>query len=485
MSGRSLVGLVAFDGLLLLTGYAVLYPFVGRYDRGRLLRYGGIAFWVGAAVLGLVLTLVAVITSLGPRWWFVLVVALSVSATGVALGSWRQRASVCPPVERGPFGLAAAPFAAATGMILAALFAAAYNKPLAAWDSWAFWIPKAKTLFYSGSLDPSAITSFSGTTYPLLVPVLHAAAFGFMDSADTVAIHLQPWVFVAAFVWACVGLLRPRCPHALIWPFLALLIVLPSLDDTVVLKPDGDYPSVLLFALGAIALLRWVEDEEPWALAVGGLFLAAAASAKREGTAYLLAAFLAGYVVTATKSRKRWPLLTLVAAAALATTIPWRLWLRAHAVVADSMPPSGVLSDSVGNGGLGKGIEVVFHYLFSYSQWSIAPWLGVIVLAAGIVIGPRRRDSCARLACALVRSPGCRRCWCGEPDPTAIRSAFDAAPGRLAADRYGTACRRPARGLQSRYRRRRPRRFAHRPCRHGRSSRRSSRLVPSSGRSSR
>lgn len=397
MSGRSLVGLAALDGLLLVTGYAVLFAFVGRLDRGRLLRYGGLAFWLGAALVGLVLTLVAVVTSLGPRWWLVLAVALAISVAGVTAYLRRRSVSAVTGLQEDRFGLAAAPFAAAVGLMLAALFAASYNRPLFEWDSWAFWIPKAKALFFSGSLDAPTITSFSGTTYPLLVPVLHAAAFGFMGSADEVAIHVQPWVFVAAFVWACVGLLRPRCPHALIWPFLALLVVLPALDKRV-LQPDGDFPSFLLFVLGAIALLRWVEDEQPWALAVAAAFLAAAASAKREGTVYLVAAFLAGCAVTVRSARRRWPLLIVAAAAALATTVPWRLWLRAHDVVADSVAPSGVVGGSVGDGDVWKGVGVVLHYLFAYGYWSIAPWVGLIMLVAGVAIGPRRVAAFAGIA---------------------------------------------------------------------------------------
>ena len=256
---------------------------------------------------------------------------------------------------------------------------------------------------------------------------------------------MQPWVFMAAFVWACVGLLRPRCPHALIWPFLTLLVVLPAVDQRCA-EPDGDYPSFLLFVLGAIALLRWVEDEEPWALAVGATFLAAAASAKREGTVYLLAAFFASYAVTARSARRRWPLLTLAAAAALATTVPWRLWIRAHEVVADSPAPSGVVGDSLGNGSVWKGFEVVFHYLFAYSYWSLAPWVGLIMLVAGIAIGPRRVAAFAGTALLLVVvAMVWRLLWYGgqdipgNPDPTARRAVLDAASGRLAADRHGAA----------------------------------------------
>ena len=401
MSGRSLIGLAAFDALLLTTGLAVLFAFLGRLDRRTVARYGGLAFWLGASLVGLALTLIGILTTLGPRWWLVLAIALTqaVVATGVGLRR-RPRTERALATDGGRFGLAAAPFAAATGLVLAALFAASYNRPLFEWDSLAFWIPKAKELFFSGSLDAGAITSYSGTNYPLLVPMLHASAFGFMGSADEVAIHVQPWMFMAMFVWACVGLLRPRASHALIWPFLALLVVLPTVGQRV-LYPDGDYPSFLLFVLGALALLRWVEQEEPFALAAGAVFLAAAASAKREGTVYLLAAFLAAFAVTARSARRRWPVLALAAVGALATTVPWRLWVRAHNVVADSVAPplSNVVGGSGGGyGGVWRGVEAVLHYVFLYSSWSIAPWIGLIMLVCAFVFGPLRIAAFATIA---------------------------------------------------------------------------------------
>ena len=63
MSGRSLAGFLALDVLLLATGYALLLAFLGRFGPRRALLLGGVAFWLGTAAVGLLLTLLAVLTS--------------------------------------------------------------------------------------------------------------------------------------------------------------------------------------------------------------------------------------------------------------------------------------------------------------------------------------------------------------------------------------------------------------------------------------
>ena len=90
MSGRSLIGLAAFDALLLTTGLAVLFAFRGRLDRRTVARYGGLAFWLGASLVGLALTLIGILTTLGPRWWLVLAIALTLAVVAIGIGLRRR-----------------------------------------------------------------------------------------------------------------------------------------------------------------------------------------------------------------------------------------------------------------------------------------------------------------------------------------------------------------------------------------------------------
>ena len=63
-----------------------------------------------------------------------------------------------------------------------------------------------------GDLDEQFFTQLPGPTYPPLVPVLDAAAFHAMGSADVVTLHLQFWFFALGFVAAAAGLLWKHVP---------------------------------------------------------------------------------------------------------------------------------------------------------------------------------------------------------------------------------------------------------------------------------
>ena len=49
-------------------------------------------------------------------------------------------------------------------------------------DAWSFWVPKAKAIYFFGGLDEEFFTELPGASYPLLVPVLDAAAFHAMGA---------------------------------------------------------------------------------------------------------------------------------------------------------------------------------------------------------------------------------------------------------------------------------------------------------------
>ena len=109
------------------------------------------------------------------------------------------------PRRRGPTGDAGALLVTAAGIALAgllleALFRSARLQSLQAYDAWAFWVPKAKAIYFFGGLDEQVFTTTPGPTYPPLVPILDAAAFHAMGSADTVTLHLQYWFLVVGAV---------------------------------------------------------------------------------------------------------------------------------------------------------------------------------------------------------------------------------------------------------------------------------------------
>jgi hypothetical protein len=269
--------------------------------------------------------------------------------------------------------------------------------------------------------------SYSGTTYPPLVPLLHGSAFAVAGTTNEIAIHLQTWAFAAAFVWGIWFLLRTRIVPALLWPFLALAAVLPELDRRV-LQADGDYPSIFLFVLGAVALLLWVESGEGrptagWALGAAVILLAGSVGAKREGAIYLIAAFAGAFVATIPEVRRRWGQLLCAFGAGLATMLPWQAWIMRHEIAPDSPTPpslvSGVASD--GSDRVWTGATAVLGYVFRVGYWSIAPVLGLLLVVVALALGPRRLGTFAATTLVIVFAAMLWRVlwWGGEDEPAA------------------------------------------------------------------
>lgn len=395
MSAQALLGFLLFDLLLLAAGFGVLAALLGRLDVRTALLGVGLAFWLGAATVGLLLTFFALATGVGPRRGTVVACCLAVAAAGALCARLRRGRE--PGLDSpGRFGSFEAVFAAVVALVLALLFVVAYSLPLNEWDGWAFWLPKAKALALSGSLEPHTLTPFSGSDYPLLVPMLHGAAFAVADTTNETAIHLQTWILAAGFVGALWFLLRTRVAPALLWPFLAVAAVLPELDRRV-LQVDGDYPSIFAFVLGTVALVLWVESgangrRAGWALGTAVVLLAAAAGAKREGAIYLVAAFAGAFAATASDWRRRWAPLFYALGIGLATLLPWRAWIASHEIVADSPSPRGVVSEAASEDGsrLMTGLTSVLDFVFRVDYWSVAPVLGLLFVGAALVARPRR-----------------------------------------------------------------------------------------------
>jgi len=78
---------------------------------------------------------------------------------------------------------------------------------------------------------------------------------------------------------------------------------------------------------------------------------AAGVTTKREGVLYIVALCGAAALVTAREARARWPRIALAGVVAGVAAVPWHIWLRIHAVEAESSPPivrsGGIVGDVV------------------------------------------------------------------------------------------------------------------------------------------
>jgi hypothetical protein len=424
---RAFAGLVLYDATLLVVGAAVLSVAFPSLTLRRLRGLLGLAYWLGLATVGVGLTWLTAL-GIGPRVPVVLGVA-SVPVVAAAAVRLRRRREPPDSPPSPPLTLAACVGYGLVGLVIVGQFLASWNHPLSGWDSWAFWIPKARLLAASSHVSASALTQFSGTTYPPLVPLVHAGAFGFMGSANEVMLDLQAAVFLGTFVQAVVAVTRRLASDVYVVPFALVLATIPEVL-TRSLQLDADYPTEFLFALGALLCIVFLKTRVAGYLVCACILLAACSNARREGLLYAAAVGVAGVVVFLLRERRG---LLVAGAASVAglTYAPWFLWIRIHHVQADSVPPPGLLGGAAGGGQsaaspLLHGIRVLGEYVFRAGLWGAAPYLGFLTILVALLAGRRLRIPVAFVGTVLVVSAAgmlWRLLWSGglsNPEGTPI-----------------------------------------------------------------
>jgi hypothetical protein len=379
VSVRALVGLALFNVLLLGVGLVALWSVGACRSAREAVRSSGLAYMLGVALVGVVLSIelvVGVPFSLGS----VVLSGLAVCVVAALLRRplARFRPQTTDPHARG-LGAVAAIFALLVVAYLEALFRASRLTPLSTWDAWAFWVPKAKAIYFFGGLDEQFFRELANPSYPPLLPALEAAAFHFMGSPDVVTLHVQFWFFACGFVAAVAGLLAPRVRPLLLWPCLLLVLVAPRVVLRT-LDPQADFLLDYFFGLAALLVALWLLEREPWLLAGASLFLAAALLTKRDGQLLAACVVAAGLVASWRQWRFAWPRLGLAAAVAVAAMIPWRLWFSSRDLPGE-LPSAGVLPVSELLDRVWPAFQSVIAAAFDFDLWLL-----VVPLAAASVV---------------------------------------------------------------------------------------------------
>ena len=400
MTVRALAGLAAFNLVLLVVGAAVLGTVRGWRSWYEVVRSGGLAYMLGVALVGVVLSLELV---LGIPFSFASIVLtcvlLAAGAVGLRrpLARWRPRLRSERARGVGPVSIA---FGVLVIVYLEALFRAGRLAGLSAWDAWAFWVPKAKAIYYFGGLDEQFFRELANPSYPPLVPALEAAAFHFMGSVDVVTLHLQFWFLACGFVAAVASLLAPRVPPLMLWPCLLLVLVAPRVVGRN-LDPQADFLLDYFFALAALLVALWLVEREPWLLSAASLLMAAAVMTKRDGQLLVACIVLAGAIATWRQWRFAWLRLGLVAAVAIAALMPWRIWYSSRDLTGD-LPSAGAfaLFDNLDRGW--PAFESAITTALNYDLWLvIVPLVGLGIVLAYLA-GARTLPTFALSLYALV-----------------------------------------------------------------------------------
>lgn len=386
MTAHAIFGLALLNAFLLLVGWGMLYAVRGWSSWAEAARLAGLAYLLGVAVSG-ALWVLELVVGIPFTLATILLTGLAVIAVAGLIG--RRLGRRLPPrteaVSLPRLSIPTAIFVAATVVVFEALFRAGRLRGLYEYDAWAFWVPKGKAIYFFHGLDEGFFKTLPGPSYPPLVPALHAASFHFMGSADVVTLHLQFWFLLVGFVAAVAGLLAPRVPSLLLWPFVLLALVSPQLIGRA-LQPQADLLLDELVAGGALLVALWLLDREAWQLGGATILLAGAMLTKREG--FLLAACIvvAALAASVRDARRAWPRLALVGVVAFLASVPWRIWFETR----------GLPSDAPESGGLGlldhldrawPSLHLTLRVLFTYDFWLVVAPIGILALLAALLAG--------------------------------------------------------------------------------------------------
>ena len=152
------------------------------------------------------------------------------------------------------------------GLLLEALFRSARLQSLQAFDAWAFWVPKAKAIYFFGGLDEQIFTtaparrirrsSRSSTRRPF-------TRWAASTSSRSTSSSGSSW---RAGSRRSPGCLYRHVPAWLLWSSLLLVLVVPRFGEGL-LTPQADMLVDLLFVVGALQLTLWLRDGQGWRLA--------------------------------------------------------------------------------------------------------------------------------------------------------------------------------------------------------------------------
>ncbi|HSD01615.1 MAG TPA: hypothetical protein VLB81_04560 [Gaiellales bacterium] len=373
-------------------------------------------YLIGVAASGIAASW-ALVAGLDLARWQVVAGCALLAAAGLLPA--RAGGPVLPPWPRTQAPIVRA-LQAAVGLVVVLLLVDAALRPLAEWDAWAMWTMKAKAITLLGGLDAGV---FAGVPYhhlhldyPLLLPAVEAIGFRFMGAIDTQVIHLQAALLTAALLVSLPRLLAGRVPAAVAWGSALLIGVAPSLIDQAG-AGLADAPLAVFFAMAAVCAWRWLAEGRRELLLLTALFAAAVLATKREGTPFVAVLFLV-VIVAAGRGRRREA--AAAGVAALATAIPWQLWLHANGVDTSNgeipyakVVDPGYLAGRLGRIPTGAG-SLVWHAL-QPGAWLVIVPAAVLAVVLATRGGERRTAVFVAAVACLVLASTVWAYWVGRP----------------------------------------------------------------------
>ena len=274
------------------------------------------------------------------------------------------------------------------------------------WDSWAFWLPKAKSTYYFHGLDsgPGGFTHFANRDYPPLAPALEATNFHFIGQCGgrpSTSPSTGSRQSHSSARWPrCSPLVFRRESSGRAWRLSCSCRASASTRARPCpTRRSGDPHRPGRGVRGAVVLF---EGRPAYAVLVV-LLATAAALLKNEGLLYGLSISVVVAVV-AWRDGRRLLSCVLIASPILAL-VPWKIWLLAHGLPMSSqyygvgdLGPAHLVS---AHGRLGTAIVRLSSYLVSPKRWLLV--VPVSAVAAAVALW-RRPALGALLSCFVLLS---------------------------------------------------------------------------------
>ena len=395
--------------LMGLAGHCVLRLLVRRLPLRAygVLATAGLSVLLGAAVIGLLTTYVAVLGLPIRVWAIVGPIVIALAVLGL-LPSRVFAAMHLPPEDSQP---AVRRMWAADGVVggvivaLGAVLLTGSSKLVVfSNDEWAIWAMRGRTLSLAGHLDPAVFqggaAQYQHLDYPLLVPSLIAWADGIAGHPDDSGAHVL-LILLTLGMLAVVGWAANRLagPYAGVCSVL-LIAGTPRLLAPYGLRVFADVPLAAFAVALLLVLAIWIVHGDSRMLAVAAALAVGTAAVKDEGVVFALAALLAALVVPAQVRHARRQVL-FAAGTMIASMLPWLAWTRAHGIESDLINGQTLtphhLRQVAGYSGLV--VRLIVHYWPGYGWWGIAGGVFAVVLAVTV---PRLRRLAAYLCLAWL-----------------------------------------------------------------------------------
>jgi hypothetical protein len=400
---RLIVGVAGLNLLFVGIGYCVLAtPLRGRRVLSWI-TYAGLALMIGAGLVGVVLSALAVFGA-GVGNGVFAATAIGIALAGLSIRRLvpeRHARLVASPAFDTPRGGPSAEIvatAAAFLLVVVCCLGLVGSFRSTPWldDVWRFWLAKGIAIDRLG-VDPRLFASSdtyvsfypgAGGYYPLWWSLITDLDIRFVGALDLRAVDAQLGILAVAFLGSTARLLWGWVRPVFLWLGLLLLAASPALFRQVH-GGGADLPLAFYFAIFVLAVLMWLIRRSGFGVVIATISGAVALGIKREALPQMLIFAAVATLFAARRSVFRAAALWCVVGVAWIVNLPWTAWRWEHGLQSDFH-----LSNALSFTYLRHHVHYAHLAISQVTHWSLTPreWPVVLPVFAVLVVAGLLRE---------------------------------------------------------------------------------------------